>query len=65
MAVTEDREVLRQSLQEHQREFREAFQELKLAARSYADPRDPIREHPVRWILVAVAVGVWLGWRSR
>ena len=63
MAATEEREVLRQSLEEHQREFREAFQELKLAARSMADVRDPIREHPVRWLGVAAAVGLWLGSR--
>jgi ElaB/YqjD/DUF883 family membrane-anchored ribosome-binding protein len=63
MAATEEREVLRQSLEEHQREFREAFEELKLAARSAADPRDPIREHPVRWMAVALGIGVWLGSR--
>ncbi len=63
MAATEEREVIRQSLEEHQREFREAFQELKLAARSAADPRDPIREHPVRWLVVGALVGVWLGSR--
>ncbi len=63
MAATEEREVIRQSLEEHQREFREAFEELKQAARSYADPRDPIRERPVRWLGIAAAVGLWLGWR--
>ena len=63
MAANETREVLRQSLGEHQREFREAFRELKQAARSYADPRDPIREHPVRWMGVALLLGVWLGRR--
>jgi len=63
MAATEEREVIRQSLQEHQREFREAFEELKLAARSYADVRDPIREHPARSIGIAVVIGLWLGWR--
>ena len=63
MAVTEEREHLRESLHEHQREFREAFEELKVAARAYADPRDPIREHPARWMGIAVLVGLWLGWR--
>ena len=63
MAVTEEREVIRQSLEEHQREFREAFEELKLAARSAADPRDPIREHPVRWLVAGALAGLWLGSR--
>jgi ElaB/YqjD/DUF883 family membrane-anchored ribosome-binding protein len=63
MAASEEREVLQQSLQEHQREFREAFQELKQSARAAADPRDPIREHPVRWMLIGAAVGLWFGWR--
>jgi ElaB/YqjD/DUF883 family membrane-anchored ribosome-binding protein len=63
MAPTEEREVIRQSLEEHQREFREAFEELKTVARSYADLRDPIRERPARWIAIAVVAGLWLGWR--
>jgi ElaB/YqjD/DUF883 family membrane-anchored ribosome-binding protein len=63
MAAAEEREVLRQSLEERQREFREAFHELTKVARSYADPRDPIREHPFRWLALGVAAGLWLGWR--
>ena len=63
MAASEEREVIRQSLEEHQRELREAFEELKLAARSFADVRDPIRERPLRWMGIAAAVGLWLGWR--
>jgi ElaB/YqjD/DUF883 family membrane-anchored ribosome-binding protein len=63
MAVTEERQVLRQSLEEHKSELREAVTELKLAATSYADVRDPIRERPFRWLAVGVVVGLWLGWR--
>jgi ElaB/YqjD/DUF883 family membrane-anchored ribosome-binding protein len=63
MSASEDREVIRQSLHEHQRELREAVEELKLAARSYTDVRDPIRENPVKWLAAAFAVGLWLGWR--
>ena len=63
MVASEEREVIRQSLHEHQREFREAVEELKLVALSHADPRDPIREQPARWIAIAVVVGLWLGWR--
>lgn len=63
MGATEEKEVIRQSLEEHQREFREAFAELKQVARAYTDPRDPIRERPVRWLGIAAALGLWLGWR--
>jgi len=63
MAVTEDRQVLRQSLEEHKSELREAGKELRLAASAYADVRDPIRERPFRWLAVGVAVGLFLGWR--
>ena len=61
--MDEEREVIQHSLEEHQREFRVAFQELKQVARSYTDPRDPIREHPVRWLTIGAAVGLWMGWR--
>ena len=40
-----------------------SFAELKEVARSYTDPRDPIRENPVRWLTIAAVVGLWLGWR--
>jgi len=63
MAVTEERQVLRQSLEEHQRDLREAVTELRLAATAYADVRDPIRERPFRWLAVGFGVGLFLGWR--
>jgi ElaB/YqjD/DUF883 family membrane-anchored ribosome-binding protein len=63
MSATEDREVIRHSLHEHQRELREAVEELKIAAKSAADPRDPIRENPAKWLTAALVVGLWLGWR--
>jgi ElaB/YqjD/DUF883 family membrane-anchored ribosome-binding protein len=65
MAAAEEREILQQELEVHQRELRTAFEELKEVARSYTDPRDPIREHPVRWLGIAAAIGLWLGWRRR
>jgi len=63
MAVTEERQVLRQSLEEHKSELREAVNELRLAASAYADVRDPIRERPLRWLAMGIAVGLFLGWR--
>ena len=63
MSAVEQREVIQQSLHEHQRELREAVHELKLAAASYADPRDTIREKPGKWMIAALALGMWLGWR--
>jgi len=63
MAVTEEGQVLRQALEEQQRELRDAVTELRLAATAYADVRDPIRERPFRWLAVGVVVGLWLGWR--
>jgi ElaB/YqjD/DUF883 family membrane-anchored ribosome-binding protein len=63
MAVTEERQVIRQSLEEHQRELRDAVTELRLAASAYTDVRDPIRERPFRWLAVGLAVGLFFGWR--
>jgi MYXO-CTERM domain-containing protein len=63
MTVTEERAVVRDALVEHRREFRLAFDELKQATRELADPRDPIREHPTRWLVGALVAGFLLGWR--
>jgi hypothetical protein len=63
MAMTEERAVVREALAEHQREFRLAFDDLKQATRELADPRDPIREHPVRWLVGGLVAGFFLGWR--
>src|SRR4029077_14655527 len=63
MAVTEERQVLRQSLEEHQRDLREAVTELRLGPTPFRDRRDPIRERPFRWLAVGAVVGLWLGWR--
>ncbi len=54
---------MREALTEHRREFRLAFEELKQATRELADPRDPIREHPTRWLVGALVAGFLLGWR--
>ena len=61
--MTEERAVAREALVEHQREFRLAFEELKQATRELTDPRDPIREHPTRWLVGGLVVGFLVGWR--
>ena len=63
MAVTEERAMACEALAEHRREFRLAFEDLKQAARGLADPRDPIREHPARWLVGGLVAGLLLGWR--
>jgi len=63
MAVTEERAVVHEALVEHRRELRLAFEDLKQATREFADPRDPIREHPSRWIVGGLVAGFLLGWR--
>ena len=63
MAQPEEREVLLQHIEEHKRELRMAVDDLREAAKAWADPRDLIRERPGAWILGGVAFGLWLGWR--
>ena len=64
MGAVEERELIRHALEDHRRDFRTAVQQLKEAARSATDPREPIRERPREWMLGAVALGLWLGWQS-
>jgi hypothetical protein len=61
MARPEEREVLRQSLEQHKQELRLAVQDLGIAARSWSNPSESIRLHPGMWLLGAFAVGLWLG----
>jgi hypothetical protein len=63
MSVTEERAVVSEALAEHRREFRLAFEEFAQATRALADPRDPIRKHPTRWLLGGLVAGFLLGWR--
>jgi hypothetical protein len=65
LARPEEREVLRQNLEGHQRELRLAVHELREAALVWPDPRERIRERPVRWLLGGLVIGFWLGWGSR
>ena len=61
MASAEDRETLRQSLEQHKQELRVAVQDLGTAARSWSDPTTSIRERPIPWLVGAFVLGlvVW------
>jgi hypothetical protein len=63
MPELEERQLLRQSIDEHRRELRLAVDELREAARSWT-PRDAVRERPLPWLLGGLLVGLWLGWRD-
>ncbi len=61
MARPENREALRQSLEQHKHELRLAVQDLSVAARSWSDPSESIRLRPGAWLAGAFVVGLWLG----
>jgi hypothetical protein len=61
--VTEERALASEALGEHRREFRLAFEDLKQATRELGSPREPIREHPTRWLVGGLVAGFLLGLR--
>jgi len=61
MASPENREALRQALEQHKQELWLAAQDLSIAARSWSDPAESIRLHPGAWLASAFVVGLWLG----
>jgi hypothetical protein len=61
MARPEQREAVRQSLEQHKQDLRLAVQDLTIAARSWSDPSESIRLHPGAWLASAFVVGLWLG----
>lgn len=63
MARPEEREVVRQHMEEQKRELRLAVDDFREAARSWTDPRDLIRERPGTWMVGGLLLGLWLGWR--
>jgi len=64
MARPEDRSALEQRAEAHSRELKRAIGDLRDAALAWADPRDPIRTHPIGWVAGGFAIGLWLGWRD-
>jgi len=63
MPEAEERQLIRHSMEEHRQQLRLAVQDLKDAARSWTDIRDPIRERPVPWLLGGLLLGFCLGLR--
>jgi hypothetical protein len=61
MARPEQREAVRQSLEQHKQDLRLAVQDLRIAARSWSDPSESIRLHPAAWLAGAFVLGLWLG----
>ena len=61
MASPEQRETLRQNLEQHKQDLRIAVQDLTVAARSWSDPTESIRLHPGSWLTGAFVFGLWLG----
>jgi len=61
MARPEQREVVRQSLEQHKQDLRLAVEDLTIAARSWSNPSESIRLHPGAWLAGAFIVGLWLG----
>ena len=57
--------VLRIRVEQEERELGAAVKELALAARRSVDPGAWVRERPVLWMLGAIAVGWWVGSRTR
>ncbi len=61
MASPQEREALRQSLEQHKQDLRLAVQDLSIAAKSWSDPAEAIRLRPLAWLAGAFVVGLWLG----
>jgi hypothetical protein len=60
-ASADDRESLRDSLEQHRCELRAAMEDMGAAARSWSDPTVSIRSRPITWVVAAFLVGAWLG----
>jgi len=56
--------VLRDRVEQEEKELEEAVKELAVAVRRSVDPGNWIREKPVLWMTGALAVGWWVGSRT-
>lgn len=53
----------RNALDQHRRELELAVHELRVAGREALTPSSRLERKPYRWLLGALALGVWMGWR--
>jgi hypothetical protein len=61
----DEREALRQSIEENKAELVDAVDELKAAVTSQFQLRSRIAEHPIPWMVGGFLVGLWLSSRRR
>jgi hypothetical protein len=57
--------VLRDHVEEEEKELAAAVRDLKVAARRMVGPAHWVREHPVQFLAGALVLGWWLGGRAR
>jgi len=61
----DEREALRQSIEEDKAELLDAVDELKAAVTHQFQLRERIAEHPVPWLVGGFLLGLWLSSRGR
>lgn len=61
---TEQRDHLRQSIEQDEEKMRVAMHELAGAARFKLDLGERIKQSPLTWVIGACLVGAWLGSRG-
>ncbi len=60
----DQRDALRQSIEDDKAELLDAVDELKTAVQQQFQLRDRIAEHPGPWLVGGALFGLWLGTRS-
>ncbi len=61
----DEREALRQSIEQDKAELLDAVDELKAVVTSRFQLRERIAEHPVPWLVGGFLFGLWLSSRGR